>query len=220
MIPSSSLPSSKFLAFGVAAVLIATSASSTLAQGRGGQSTPPRSGAAMSAGSGAAAPAVLPDYRIGIEDVLDIRVMTHGDLDMLNIQVRPDGRISMPLVNDIQAAGLTPMELRTAIIKALRPHWEDQEVSVTIRDARSLKFFVIGSVKSSGKFDLRSQITVLEAIAIAGGLVPDYSDPAKIYVLHADGSRVPFNYKKFMSDPASEVNFLLKPGDIVVVPER
>jgi polysaccharide export outer membrane protein len=220
MIPSSKFPSSKLFAYGVAAVVVATSSLPTLAQGRGGQSTAPRSGAAMSAGSSTAAPAALPEYRIGVEDVLDIRVMTHADLDMVGIQVRPDGRISMPLVNDIQAAGLTPMELRLAIIKALRPHWEDQEVSVTIRDARSQKFFVIGSVKASGKFDLRSQTTVLEAIAIAGGLVPDFSDASKIYVVHADGSRVSFNYKKFMSDPASEVNFLLKPGDIVVVPER
>jgi polysaccharide export outer membrane protein len=213
----SRLPSSTRVAAGVAALLLTTTSMPGQAQGRG--ATTPRSGAAMSAGSGVAA-APAPEYRIGPEDILDIKVMTHDDLGVLALQVRPDGRISMPLVNDIQAAGLTPMELRAAIRTALTPFWKDQEVSVTVREVRSAKFSVVGSVKTSNRFDLRSAITVLDAIALAGGLIPDYTDAAGIYVQHADGTRTPFNYKKFMSDPASQVNFLLKAGDIVVVPER
>src|SRR6185436_3351768 len=187
------------------------------AQGRG--ATTPRSGAAMSP-AGSTAVFAAAEYRIGPEDVLDIKVKDHDDLAMLAIAVRPDGRISMPLLNDIQAAGLTPMELRAAIIKALEPQWKVQDVSVVVRDVRSAKFTVVGSVKTSGIFDLRRQITILEAIALAGGLVADYADAEKIAVLHADGTRAPFNYKKFLSDPASQTNFLLKAGDIVIVPER
>src|SRR4029079_5739364 len=112
------------------------------------------------------------------------------------------------------------MELRAAIIKALEPQWKVKDVSVVMRDARSAKFSVVGSVKTSNSFDLRRQITVLEAIALAGGLIADYADAEKISVLHADSTRTPFNYKKFLADPASQSNFLLRAGDIVIVPER
>jgi len=211
------IPSPKHVVVGVAALVVTTSSMIGLAQGRGAVS--PRSGTAMST-SGAGMAAAIPEYRIGPEDVLDIKVKEHDELAMLGIAVRPDGRISMPLLNDIQAAGLTPMELRTAIIKALAPQWRDADVSVVVRDVRSAKFSVIGSVRTPNRFDLRSQITVLEAIAMAGGLVADYADAEKISIVHADQTRASFNYKKFMSDPASQSNFLIKAGDIVVVPEK
>src|SRR6476660_149276 len=111
MIPSSKIPSSKYIVAGAVALLVSASATSGLAQGRG--ATTSRSGAAMSP-AGSTATFAAAEYRIGPEDVLDIKVQDHDDLAMLAIAVRPDGRISMPLLNDIQAAGLTPMELRAA----------------------------------------------------------------------------------------------------------
>jgi polysaccharide export outer membrane protein len=212
------IPSSNRLVSGAVAMLLVTSPVVSYAQGRGGQ-TPPRSAATLAPGAaaGGSASATVPEYRIGLEDVLDIVVVQHENLSVRNLQVRPDGRISVPLVNDVQAAGLTPSELRAAITAGLAPQWK-ADVAVIVREVHSAKISVIGQVKTAGRFELKGQLTVMDALALAGGLLLDYAEADKIYVQRADGTRAPFNYKKFLSNSKDQPNFLLKAGDIVVVP--
>jgi len=213
------IPRSKHLVAGAVALLFVTSQVASQAQGRGGQ-TSPRSGATLGTGGGAASPVWVPEYRIGPEDVLDVMVLKHPELTVLALQVRPDGRISLPLVNDIQAAGLTPTELRAAISKDMDKYWKQEflDIAIIVREVRSAKISVIGQVKTAGRFELKSQLTVVDALALAGGLLLDFADAEKIYVLRADGTKLPFNYKKFVSDPSAQPNVVLKAGDIVVVP--
>lgn len=171
-----------------------------------------------SAATPVAEPAVAatPEYRIGPEDVLDIVVWGNTDLTRNGVPVRPDGRISLPQVNDVMAAGLTPMQLRNTIIQKLEPQFHDQEVSVNVREVNSLKISVVGLVRTPSRFLLRSQLTVLDAIAMAGGFV-DFAKRDKIYVLRND-KRMPFNYDKFVNEPAGQENFVLQAGDTVVIP--
>jgi len=168
-------------------------------------------------GSVAAAPAT-PEFRIGPEDVLDIVVWKNADLSVRGLQVRPDGRISLPLANDVAAAGLTPMELRAAITRVLDPFYPGQiDVSVTVREVHSIKISVFGLVKMPNRYELKSQITVLDALSIAGGFA-DFASKDQIYVLRRDGTRIAFNYEKFIKNPTSKDNLLLQSGDVVIVP--
>lgn len=169
------------------------------------------------ASDAASAVPTAPEYRLGPEDVLDVVVWQNADLSSKGVQVRPDGRISLPVVNDMQAAGLTPMELRNAIVKGLEPQFHDQEVSVTVREVNSMRVSVVGNVKTPNRFLLRSPVTVLDAIAIAGGFI-DFAKRDKICVLRRDGSKLTFNYDEFVKEPNARANFLLQPGDQVIVP--
>jgi polysaccharide export outer membrane protein len=157
-----------------------------------------------------------PEYRIGPEDVLDIVVWGNVDLTRNGVPVRPDGRISMAIVNDVQAAGLTPMELRNLISKKLEPKFTDQEVSVTVREVNSLRISIVGLVRNPSRVLLRSQLTVIDAIAMAGGFV-DFAKRDKIYVLR-NGNRLPFNYDRFVNEPGGQENFILQAGDTIVIP--
>jgi polysaccharide export outer membrane protein len=159
------------------------------------------------------------EFRIGPEDVLEIAVWDNTDLSR-TVPVRPDGRISLPLVNDIQAAGLTPMELRATVIARLGPFLPNPEVSVIVREVHSAKVSVIGEVKDPGRYELRGKTTVLDALALAGGL-GDFADHDAIFVLRRQGSatvRLPFDFKRMASSRDKHAPFLLYPGDIVVVP--
>jgi polysaccharide export outer membrane protein len=135
------------------------------------------------------------------------------------VAVRPDGKISVPLLNDLQAAGLTPMQLRDQLAKGYATYQPEPEVSVIVKEIHSIKVSVVGMVKTPGRYELKSQATVLEALALAGGFT-DFAKLDRIVVFRKSGKdwyRLPFNYRKVV-DWSEEENFMLQPGDIVIVP--
>ena len=159
------------------------------------------------------------EYRIGAEDVLEIHVWNNAALSR-TVPVRPDGRISLPLVRDVQAAGLTTVGLGNALAKKLADYMPAPEVSVIVREVHSFKVSVLGEVKKPGRYELRSGATVLDAIAMAEGL-NDFASRGGIVVLRQDGTslkRIPFSYKKVVSGNSEQDNFYLRRGDIVLVP--
>jgi len=159
------------------------------------------------------------DYRIGPEDVLDISVWNNTAISR-TVPVRPDGKISLPLLNDVQAAGLTPMQLRDILNKKLAEYIPTPEVSVIVREVHSIKVSVIGEVKRPGRHELKSRATVLDALAMAEGL-GEFAARGRIVILRPDGNtlkRIPFNYNKVVSTDGELENFMLQPGDIIVVP--
>lgn len=159
------------------------------------------------------------EYRIGPEDELYISVWKNETLTR-TVPVRPDGRISLPLLNDVQAAGLTPMELRNVLRKKLAGYMSNPEVSVIVQGVRSFKVSVMGEVKKPGTFEINGRSTVMDALARAEGL-NDFASRSKIVVLRPDGGamkRIPFNYNKAVSEEGEHENFYLRPGDIIVVP--
>jgi polysaccharide export outer membrane protein len=139
------------------------------------------------------------------------------------VPVRPDGKISVPLVNDVQAAGLTPMELRESLIVKLREFMPTAEVSVVVTEMNSFKVSVIGEVKRSERYRLRGPATVLDVLAMAGGF-QDWANRDRIVVLRLrsgpgrDFERIPFDYKKVVTPGGETANFKVQPDDIIVVP--
>lgn len=159
------------------------------------------------------------DYRIGPEDVLDISVWNNAAISR-TVPVRPDGKISLPLLNDMQAAGLTPMQLREVLIKKLAEYMPTPEVSVIVREVHSFKVSVIGEVKMPGRHELKSRATVLDALALAQGL-GEFAARGRIVILRSEGNtlkRILFDYNKVSSVNGTLENFILQPGDIIVVP--
>jgi polysaccharide export outer membrane protein len=158
-------------------------------------------------------------YQIGAGDVLEIAVWKNNELSR-EVTVRPDGMISLPLVNDLHAAGLTPLELRDLLTKKLSEYVPSAVVSVIVKRVESYSISVVGYVSHPGRFTLTSPTTILEAIALAGGLT-EFASRRSIAVLRSDGkggtTKVPFNYNNAISGEASE-NLLVRPGDVVVVP--
>jgi polysaccharide export outer membrane protein len=171
--------------------------------------------------SAPAAPIVEPvgdAFRIGPEDVLDVQVWKNPELSRV-VPVRPDGMISLPLVNDIRAAGLTPIELRQQVTQRLAEFIPSPEVSVIVREVHSVKVAVVGSVRMPGHYEVNSAATVLELIARAQGLT-EFADRGRIVVLRQNGKatkRIPFNYRK-VAEGSEQDNFVVQPGDIIVVP--
>jgi polysaccharide biosynthesis/export protein len=158
------------------------------------------------------------EYQIGPEDVLDISVWKQPELSR-TVPVRPDGKVSLPLLNDFQAAGLTPSDLREQLVSRLSDFVPTPEVSVIVREVHSRKVAVVGAVKTAGRYELKSPMTVLEAIALAQGFT-DFAARDRIVVLRQSGgttTRIPFNYRK-IADGMEQENFFVRPGDIVVVP--
>jgi polysaccharide export outer membrane protein len=169
------------------------------------------------------------DYVIGPEDVLDIAVWDNKEISR-TVPVRADGKISLPLLNDVTAAGLTPMQLRERLMIALAPFMPEPTVSVIVREIHSFKVTVIGEVKSPGRYEEKSRSTVLDLLAIAGGLT-EYAARGRIVVFRreGDGTReLPFAFDKLTSGTAKtgspgrnngvQHNFDVQPGDIVLVP--
>lgn len=162
--------------------------------------------------------AALQDYTIGPEDVIDVLVWKNPELTR-TVVVRPDGRISLPLLNDIVAAGLTPMELRKVLYDGYAEYVNAAEVSVVVSEIRSFKISVLGMVRSAGSYELGREATVLDALALAGGL-NEFAKRDRIVVLRPEGRgwrRFGFDYDTAtLYDPSQ--NFSLRPRDIVVVP--
>jgi len=163
------------------------------------------------------APGPSGDYTIGPEDLLYIGVWKNEALSR-QVPVRPDGMISIPLVNDVRAAGLTPMQLRDVLVRRLSDYMPNPEVSVIVQEVHSPKVSVLGEVAHPGRFDLKGRTTVLDLLALAGGLT-EFASRSRIVILRSGGShtgRIRFDYDKAMQDGA-QANFELRPGDIVLV---
>jgi polysaccharide export outer membrane protein len=158
-------------------------------------------------------------YRIGPEDTLLISVWKNEAISR-TVPVRPDGMVSLPLVNDVEAAGLTTMELRDLLTKKLAEYIPNPEVSVILTDVRSFKVSVIGEVTRPARYELKAWTTVLDVLAMAGGFT-QFASRQRIVVLRPNGktvTRIPFNYNKVIAASAEQENFYLQPGDIVLVP--
>jgi polysaccharide export outer membrane protein len=173
-----------------------------------------------------AAASCLAEYVIGQEDVLEIAVWNNTTITR-TIPVRPDGKISLPLIDDVQAAGLTAMELRDRLAQALTKYIPTPSVSVIVREVHSFKVTVIGQVKTPGRYELKDRATVLDLLAMAGGLT-DYAARDRIVVLRQDAGttrRMRFAYENVASINGSkngskggDENFCLRPADIIFVP--
>jgi len=158
------------------------------------------------------------DYKIGPEDLLDISVWKNPELSR-TVPVRPDGKVSLPLVNDIQASGLTPNALRQMLTERLSEYIPAPEVAVIVREVHSMKVAVVGSVKTPGRYELKSAATVLEMIALAQGFT-DFAARDRVVILRqekGETKRIPFNYRKVAAGD-EQANLVVQPGDIIVVP--
>ncbi len=160
------------------------------------------------------------EFVIGVEDVLNINVWKEPELSKI-LPVRPDGKISLPLIGEIKATGLTPVQLEDQITTELKKYMADPQVTVIVAEVHSLTFNVVGQVQKPGYYPLTRRMTVLDAIALCGGFQP-FAKQKKIYVLRtmADGkeARLPFNYKDVIKGKRADENIELKPRDTVVVP--
>ncbi|PYN80898.1 MAG: sugar ABC transporter substrate-binding protein [Candidatus Rokuibacteriota bacterium] len=174
---------------------------------------------APSGALGSGAVAMDGAYKIGPDDVLDIAVWNNATVSRA-VPVRPDGKISLPLLNDVPVAGLTPMQLRDVLTKKLAEFMPSPEVSVIVREVRSFNISVVGEIRNPGRYELKGRTTVLDALARAGPF-NDFASRGRIFVLRPNGvavKRIPFNYGKVIAADAEHENFVLQPGDIVVVP--
>lgn len=159
------------------------------------------------------------EYVIGPQDVVRIDVWKEPDISR-TIPVRPDGRISLPLLNDIQAAGLTAMQLSDAIRQGLTKYLTSPQVTVTVSEINSRRVYITGEVTRAGAFPLLPNMKVLQALSSAGGFT-QFAKLKDIYVLRTeDGKQVkhPFNYKDVVKGKLAEQNIALLPGDVIVVP--
>jgi polysaccharide biosynthesis/export protein len=159
------------------------------------------------------------EYKIGAQDVLRIDVWKEEQLTR-TVPVRPDGKVTLPLLNDVQAAGLTPMQLAGVLSEGLKKYINSPQVTVTITEINSKRIYVTGEVSRAGAFALLPNMTVLQALSSSGGF-SQFAKLKNIYVLRVeDGKQVkhPFNYKEAVNGKNPEQNILLEPGDVIVVP--
>ena len=201
--------------------LCATAALVSTAVVRGASDPAEQSRLASRPADAAPANALSAEYRIGPGDVLEILVWNDPALSRKDITVRPDGRISVPLLNDVNAASLTPAELRDVLMKGFSSYRTELEVSVMVQAIQSLKISIIGQVKTPGRFDLQGRLTVLDALSLAGGFT-DYARKDRIVVYRTDAngrvSPIGFDYDQVVNQLDVSKNFVLMPGDIIVVP--
>jgi len=159
-----------------------------------------------------------PSYLIGPEDTLHVSVWKEPELTA-TLPVRSDGKISLPLLNDVQAAGLTPMQLAASLQEKLKKYLDDPRVSVVVSQMNSQRFFATGEVQHSGALPLLPNMTVLQGLATSG--LTQFANTKKIYVLRSVNGvqqKLPVNYKQLIKGEAMTQNIVLKPGDTIVVP--
>lgn len=164
-------------------------------------------------------PQLPSDYVIGPEDVLAIVFWRDADMTA-DVVVRPDGRITLPLINDLQAAGLKPEELRARITEAASKLIESPNVSVRVREIRSRKVYITGMVSNPAHYPLLGPTNVMQLIATAGGVL-EYAKSKDIRVLRSENGRQVahrFNYNDVRQGRNLQQNIDLKPGDVVIVP--
>jgi polysaccharide export outer membrane protein len=160
------------------------------------------------------------NYVIGAEDVLGINVWKEPEMSR-QVPVRPDGMISLPLLGDVKAAGLTPLQLQDQLTTELEKYISDPQVTVIVGEVHSMTFNVVGEVNRPGYYPLTRRMTVLDAIALSGGF-RDFAKVKKIYVLRTEASgqqvRLRFNYKNVIKGKDAQENIELEPRDTIVVP--
>jgi len=193
------------------APVLASSASPSRDDSRTGTVAAPQNPGALADGS---------NYVIGSDDLLNVHVWHQAEMSG-PVTVRPDGKISLPLIGEMLAGGLTPPQLQSNIADKLRTFVKEPEVTVIVQQANSKRFNVMGRVEHAGSFSLATPMRVLDGIAAAGGF-GDFAKTAKVYVLRPTGSngvqKLPFNYKRITQGHDDSENIELQAGDTVVVP--
>ena len=196
-------------------------AGTSSAQGQAGGAPQPSTVAAAAARVAPVAGAVSPppDYVIGADDVLSVVFWRDKDMSS-EVAVRPDGKISLPLLNDVQAAGLTPTQLRDQLTEGAKQYLSEPNVTVVVRQINSRKVFITGQVQKPGPYVLGGTTTVLQLIATAGGVL-EYAHSNKIVVMRTENGKQtshPFDYKGVITGKNLRQNIELRPGDTIIVP--
>jgi polysaccharide export outer membrane protein len=166
----------------------------------------------------ASAPVVPVDYIIGPDDTLHITVWKEPDMSV-SLPVRPDGKISIPLLDDVQAAGMTPMQLAASIKEKLKKYIADPRVTVVVTAMTSQRIYVLGEVVHTGPMPLLPGMTVLQALSSAG--FTQFANLKSIYLLRTQNgqqTKIPFRYKDALKGKDTQSDLILKPGDTIVVP--
>jgi len=175
-------------------------------------------GAAPDANANTSAGLGGPSYVIGPEDVLHIAVWKENDLTA-TLPVRPDGMISLPLLNDVQASGMTPMQLAAALTEKLKKYIADPRVTVVVTQINSKRIYLVGEVTKTGSMAMLPNMTVLQALSSAG--LTTFANTKKIYVLRMENGKqqkLPVDYRKLVKGEDIDKNYVLQPGDTIVVP--
>lgn len=164
-------------------------------------------------------------FPLGPEDVLEVVVWRNPDLTRSGVVIRPDGMISLPLIGDVKAAGLTAEQLAKEITKRYKEYKENPAVSVSVSAVNSYSVFVMGEVNAPGKYPLKSYATVLQAISLAGGFTQFASENRMQVVRMVKDEqgmpqeiRIPVQYDALLEEDGAKYNFVLHPGDTIVVP--
>ncbi len=163
---------------------------------------------------------VTADYKIAPGDVLEISVYGEESLNRKDLVVRPDGKTSFPLVGDVQVGGLTTVQAKEALEQSLHEYIPSAVASVSVMQLGSLQYYVVGKVNKPGMYNVAKPLTVLQALAMAGGLTT-FAEESKIVILRNSGKEtvhIAFNYKKIKKGQKLEQNIILERGDVVVVP--
>jgi polysaccharide export outer membrane protein len=159
-----------------------------------------------------------PEYVIGPEDVLHVAVWKEADLTA-TLPVRPDGKISLPLLDDVQAAGMTPRQLAASVTEKLRKYIADPHVTVVVTAINSKRVFLVGEVTHPGATTMLPNMTVLQALSSAG--LTQFANTKRIYILRTENGKqrkLPVNYRQLVKGEQIDQNYLLQPGDTIVVP--
>lgn len=207
-------------AFSLAVLLFAGGLRAQEANKPQAQNTTANQSAVSVGQTGGAVPANDTAYKIGPQDILRIDVWKEPEISRSGLPVRPDGKISLPLLNDVQAAGLSPLELSNLISEGLKKYMNNPQVTVTVLEINSKRVYVTGEVRRPGAFPLLPNMTVLQALSHSGGFT-QFARTNKIYVLRNEGGKqvkYPFNYKDIIKGSHPEENIELQPGDLIVVP--
>lgn len=157
------------------------------------------------------------DYRVGLEDVLHVSVWGEDDLD-LSVRVRPDGKVTIPLVNDISVVGLTAEEIRLELRERLSNYIRDPNVTVIVEEINSFRVYILGEVNRQGVLNFTRPTRLLQALAAAGGLT-QYSRKEIVLLREQDGveQRIRIDYKRLLNGDSTQQNLYLKPGDVLLV---
>lgn len=160
-----------------------------------------------------------PNYVIGGQDVIDISVWKEPELTR-TVPVRPDGKISLPLLNDVQASGLTPTQLAEQITESLKKFVTNPQVTVIVTQINSQRIYILGEVNRAGAYPLLPDMTILQGLSSAGGFT-QFANLKKIYMFRMENGKqvkYPFNYKDVVNGKSPDQNVVLKAGDTIVVP--
>jgi len=209
---------SRKLQVGLVLLFMLVGATQAAAQATAGGAARPAATAKMEEAAAKAANE-NPNYIIGPSDDLDINVWKEPDISR-KVPVRPDGKISLPLINDIQAAGLTPMQLKAQISEKLKKFLTDPQVTVIVMNINSQRVYIMGETNRPGAYPLLPNMTILQALTSAGGF-SQFANTSKIQLLRTEDGKQKtyfFNYKEVVQGKNTDQNLVLKPGDSIVIP--